>query len=195
MITTNNRRRRLESGLQITEALTELGIVHSEVWQNLTLSNLVRSIGSEKVVLEQDGNSLNITTEAAVVFVRFRLRNLILEVFEVFQFFKNTGRFFRKPRFDGLGETLKAGETPRNGARRLLIEELGFDKNTEEYPLTESGIQTLGPMESEKYPGLRATFIRYRFTYLPGWRLFKPIYIENRPNRLILYSLKPRWLK
>ena len=54
-----------------------------------------------------------------------KFRRKWLELYEDRQTFRD-GSVLRRKRFNGIGETLKRSETPRDGAVRCLAEELGF---------------------------------------------------------------------
>lgn len=94
--------------------------------------------------------------------------------------------------FNGIAETINRSEDIRDGAIRCLAEELKFT-DPSAYNLSECmKVEHREPIDSEKWPGIKAAYHRYIFECTIPRRLYKPEgYIEIKKNRKIYFKWKP----
>ena len=144
-----------------------------------------------------DGNGLVVEVHAAVVIVIHKFRKEWLELYEDRQVSSN-GKVLCRKNFNGIAETLKRDEAPREGAMRCLSEELNFcDPSL--YQLSELlGVERRDPVPSEKWPGIKAQYNRYLFECTIERQLFhkygyreleghgREIFFKWRPRRQLL---------
>ena len=141
----------------------------------------------------RDGLELIVEVHAAVVVVVYQFKKKWLELYEDRQVSPD-GTVLRRENFNGIAETLKRHETPRDGAIRCLAEELRFC-DPALYQLSEClGVERREPVPSEKWPGLKAQYNRHMFECVVERRLFrKDGYREReKDGREIFFGWRPR---
>ena len=159
-----------------------------------SFEDFVRYATEDQFFLRNGGNcGLVVEVHAAIVVVVYQCRKKWLELYEDRQVSPG-GTTLRRTDFNGIAETLKRNETPRDGAMRCLAEELNFS-NPKLYRLSEClGIERRDPVRSEKWPGLQAQYNRHPFECVIGRNLFrKNGYREcERDGREIFFGWRPR---
>ena len=158
-----------------------------------SFADLVRYMTEDRVYFRNgDSQCATIDVHAAVVIVTHKFRRKWLELYEDRQTFRD-GSVLRRKRFNGIGETLKRSETPRDGAVRCLAEELGF-RDPSAYELSEClRVEHREQTLSEKWPGIMAAYHRYIFECVISRRLYRPLgYFENEGDLIISFRWKPR---
>ncbi|MFA6554614.1 MAG: hypothetical protein WCS89_03860 [Candidatus Paceibacterota bacterium] len=159
-----------------------------------SLDDLIRYMTHDQVTLS-DGDpeeKLTLNVYAAVVLVLFSDKSGDYELFEEQQINERDGRRVVR-NFRGIAETMRQTETVEQSARRCLSEELGF-ANPTKYELSELlRIHCLGPVESEKWAGLRAIYHRHIFLCKIGPELHrKDGYTEVDNGWKIYFKWRPR---
>ena len=159
-----------------------------------SLEDFVRYATEDQFFLRNGGSGgLVVEVHAAVIVVVHQCKKKWLELYEDRQVSPD-GTVLRRESFNGIAETLKRNETPRDGAMRCLAEELNFS-NPKLYRLSEClGIERRDPVRSEKWPGLQAQYNRHPFECVIGRNLFrKNGYREcERDGREIFFGWRPR---
>lgn len=127
----------------------------------------------------------------AVVLVVHRFNRKWYELYEEKQVFTN-GEVLVRDNFNGIAETIKRGESLREGATRCLGEELCF-RNPAKYELSEClGIEHREPIPSEKFPGIMAAYHRHVFECTISRALYCPDgYAEQEGNKTVYFKWKP----
>jgi len=161
-------------------------------WENRSLDDFLKSLTKDKVFIRNSiCQQLVIDVHTAVVVVLHQFRGKWLELYEDHQLFPD-GSVLRRTSFNGVGETLKRYEKIRDGAIRCLAEELSF-KNQSLYNLSKClGVERREPVNSEKWPGIKAAYHRYFFECTIARPLYCPNgYMEHKGGRKIFFKWKP----
>ncbi len=147
--------------------------------KNRSFEDFLRYATKDQFFLRDgDGHELVVEVHAAIVVVIYQLKKKWLELYEDRQVSPD-GTVLRRKCFNGIAETLKRGETPREGAMRGLDEELNFC-NPALYQLSEClGIERRDPVPSEKWPGIKAQYNRHIFECIRGAFLYRGTQIRT----------------
>ena len=149
-----------------------------------TLRKLENVLNEEQVTLCIENGIATLHVKVCVILVYYRHTNPHLILREKFQRHLPNGPDIVRAAFDGIAETKKLNETLlHQTAERGLREELGFT-DPQLYTLSQEPVsQTMGPMDSRKWPGLRAYFYREKLTCDISEKLFKSEgYVEKKPH-------------
>ncbi len=162
--------------------------------KNRSLEDFLRYANKDQFFL-RDGDNCDLIVEvhAAIVVVIYQLKKKWIELYEDRQVSPD-GAVLRRENFNGIAETLKRGEAPRDGAMRGLDEELNFC-NPALYQLSEClGIERRDPVPSEKWPGIYAQYNRHIFECTIGKKLFRQDGYRERETdgREIFFAWRPR---
>ena len=94
----------------------------------------------------------------------------------------------RRRGLEGVSEKLHPGETPLNGVRRALAEELGIQGAV----TIESLEQTIEEKESPSYPSLLSRYHKHRFRVVLSLDLYQDFYIEEQASKKTFFQWLPQ---
>lgn len=158
-----------------------------------SLDDFVCGLTRDQVFFRDDSTfGLTIDVHAVIVVVTHEFKRRWLELYEDRQVFFD-GSVLRRKEFNGIAETLKRGEILRDGAIRCLAEELQFHDQSS-YTLSKCvRTEHLEPKDSEKWPGIKASYHRHLFECVVSRHLYRREgYAERGVGRTIFFKWKPR---
>ena len=166
---------------QVLELLNKYNIPYQN-WGKGTskpLSKFFQEIKSGEATLTEHNNQLIRVVSLAVINVFYKRNQKTFKLFESHQIYKN-GRVVKRNLPDSIYEKLKPKETPLEGARRALKEELLITDNMD---LIEKGSKKNLQM-GMSFPGLLNNDTQYLYDVILSDELFKPEgYTEIQPDK------------
>lgn len=194
--TRRSTRRELNRFLERHEAPSELWGRYEATW---SVADLHAYLRDDQVSFRNgDTAGLVIDVNVAVVIVRYTHPNgRVEELVERYHFVPSTGAILSRE-YRGMAETMKHGESPRNGALRGLREELGF-VDRREFEITQTyELDVRPPKDSEKWPtigqrrGIQASYHRHVFSGQISDKLYRPEgYFHKEKDRIIIFTWRP----
>jgi len=155
--------------------LHEWGTGEAKTFDHLLLEI---SLG-ESELTEKDGKVLR-SAEGSMLNVYYYDGQATWVLIEEKQVFTD-GRSRTRNLDPAIGEKMRPGETPEDGAYRALSEELGI---TEKLPLIPKPLRMKGPVPSQSYPGLWSVYSMHIFDVFLPEHLYKPEgYEENQSDK------------
>lgn len=194
--TKNSTLRRLQKFLEFCE-------INYRAWEGNGTCRSVRDLheylNKDQVTFRQDHFSPPILdVEVSVILVYCDWQGQIRELYEEKQVMRSTGATLRRTTFNGVGETVRQGETPLEASFRGLKEELiSFEgeklfADRSKFVLNSQKVEIWQPRTSEKWPPILASYHRSIFLCEISPEIFrKEGYHHFEKGRDIYFKWRP----